>query len=52
VQIVDEESRALGGASVKALIAPPGGDPASRTRLTKPSGCARLHWGCGRCADT
>jgi len=50
VRIVDQESSPLGDVAVKALMTPPAGEPAVRTRYTKPSGYARFHWGCNGCA--
>jgi hypothetical protein len=50
VQIVDEAGDPLGDALVKAIITTPAEEEIVRSRLTKPSGYARFHWGCNGCA--
>jgi hypothetical protein len=45
VLVADEALAPLGDVRVDAWIAPPVGGPYARSRLTKPTGYARFHWG-------
>ena len=45
VQTHDDQHAALPGVTVAASIWDPIGGPYNRTRITKPSGWARFHWG-------
>ena len=45
VQTHDGSHNALGGVQVRAWIYDPIGGPYERSRITKPSGWARFHWG-------
>ena len=46
VLVEDQAAQPLGEVQVDASIMAPCGGPFARTRVTKPSGYARFHWGC------
>ena len=48
VLVEDQTAEPLGHVEVDASITVPCGGPFERTRITKPSGNARFHWGCNQ----
>ena len=49
--MVDQAAQPLGDVQVYATITAPCGGPYAPTRMTKPAGNARFHWGCNGAGD-